>query len=405
MGELQEIARAVLEKAEERREKLTSLLCEFVGIRSLPGGEGKLAEAIKKSLIEAGADSVFVDPLGNCIGTIGDGPIHLVYDGHMDTVDAGDLGNWEIDPFKPVVRDGKIYGRGSADQKGGIASAVVALSIINELGIPDRFKISVVASVLEEPREGVAWQYIVEDDGIKPDFVVITEPSSLRIMRGHLGRAEFEIIIRGRSAHGSMPEKGVNAIELMVPVLQELFELSGKLREHPVLGKGRLTVTEVKTRSPSLCAVPDIAVVHIDRRLTLGEDEESALEELRNLESVKKINAEVKPVREALRSYTGLLCTKKPLYPPWLMDEEHPLISAAKDAYRNLFRSEPKVDVWKFSTNGVATCGIYGIPTVGFGPGDPSLAHTPMEYCPIDDIVKAAAFYAALPYFLKQQKI
>ncbi|MCD6086790.1 MAG: YgeY family selenium metabolism-linked hydrolase [Candidatus Hydrothermae bacterium] len=385
-----------LEKAEERRSLLIDLLLKFIAAKSLPGREGDMAERVKEALFKLGIDDITVDPMGNVIGTIGKGEKHLVFDGHMDVVDAGDLKAWEVDPFRGELIEGKIYGRGASDQKGGLASAIVALSLLKESGLPDDLRVSVVASVLEEPREGLAWRYIIEEDGIRPDFVVLTEPSSLRIMRGHLGRAEIEIEVRGRSAHGSMPEEGVNAIEKMVPILEEVLKLRERLREHPVLGKGKLTVSEVRSEAPSLCAVPDRASIHIDRRLTLGEDEEAAVHELRSLDAVRKAGALVRLVKDPIKSYTGLLYRKEPLYPPWLLEEDHPFLKAAKEAYRSVFNTEPVVDVWKFSTNGVATAGLHKIPSLGLGPGDPSLAHAPMEFCPVDDLVKATAFYAQL---------
>ncbi len=389
---------SLLERAEERRSLLVDLLLKFIAAKSLPGCEGEMAERVKEALLELGIDDITVDPMGNVIGTVGKGEKHLVLDGHMDVVDAGDLKAWEVDPFRGELIDGKIYGRGASDQKGGLASAIVALSLLKESGLPDDLRVSVVASVLEEPREGLAWRYILEEDGIRPDFVVLTEPSSLRIMRGHLGRAEIEIEVRGRSAHGSMPEEGVNAIEKMVPILEEVMKLRERLREHPVLGRGKLTVSEVRSEAPSLCAVPDRAFIHIDRRLTLGEDEDSALRELLSLDAVRKAEAKVRLVKEPIKSYTGLLYRKEPLYPPWLLEEDHPFLKAAEKAYRSVFSAEPVVDVWRFSTNGVVTAGLHKIPSLGFGPGDPSLAHAPMEFCPVDDLVKATAFYAQLAF-------
>ena len=387
----------ILQKSKSYQKDLLNLLRKFISIPSFSGEEEKFAKMFQYELESVGFDNVFIDSLGNVIGTIGKGSFHIAYDGHMDTVDIGNPDRWEVDPFTGEVKGGYIYGRGSTDQKGGLASAIYASKILKEMRLTDEFKITVIGSVLEETREGVSWQYIIEEGGIKPDFIVLTEPTNLEIKRGHLGRTEIEIEVKGISAHGSMPEMGRNAIEESIPVLKELLFLRDSLPSHPVLGRGKLTVTGINSSSPSLCAVPDRVVIHIDRRLTLGEDERKALSEIENLESIKGGDSTVYIVKNPIPSYTGFLYKTDLLYPPWLLEENNPFLQKAIRTYEILFKSKPRVGTWRFSTNGVVTYGLYRIPTIGFGPGNEEVAHTPNEYCPIDHLVKSTAFYAALP--------
>jgi putative selenium metabolism hydrolase len=387
----------ILERTKRYEGDLVNLLKRFISIPSFSGKEEKMAENLLKEMESIGFDDVFVDPLGNVIGTCGRGSLHIAYDGHMDTVDVGNPERWEVDPFKGELREGCIYGRGSTDQKGGIASVIYAVKVLKDMGLLDGFKITLVGSVLEEAREGVSWQHIINEGGIKPDYVVLTEPTNLEIKRGHLGRTEIEIEVRGISAHGSIPEMGRNAIEESIPILKELLSLRDNLPSHPVLGRGKLTVTEINSSSPSLCAVPDRVVIHIDRRLTLGEDEKGVLKEIENLKSIKGGDTRVYLVKDPIPGYTGFLYKTDLLYPPWILEEDDPFLKRAIKTYETLFKSKPVVGTWRFSTNGVVTYGLYKIPTIGFGPGKEEVAHTPNEFCPIDHLVKATAFYASLP--------
>ncbi len=156
-------------------------------------------------------DEVTVDPMGNLIGRNGSGPRVIAFDGHVDTVDIGDRSLWDREPFSGDIEDGILYGRGTSDMKGGVASSVYAGGLIKQRGVPDNVTLYVTATVQEEDCDGLCWQYIANEDGIRPELVVITEPTSLRVYRGHRGRMEMEVHTSGVSCHGSAPERGVNA--------------------------------------------------------------------------------------------------------------------------------------------------------------------------------------------------
>ena len=227
--------------------------------------------------------------------------------------------------------------------------------------------------------------------------MVSTEPTSCRIYRGQRGRMEIKVSTSGISAHGSAPERGDNAIYKMAPILLELQELNNHLGDHDFLGKGSLTVSEVFYTSPSRCAVADGCSISIDRRLTVGETADSALKEIRELPSVKAADAFVEMYDYARPSYTGLVYPTEAYFPTWLIEEDHITTKALVDAYQGLFKEAPIVDKWTFSTNGVAIMGRYGVPCIGFGPGAEEEAHAPNEKTWKNDLVKAAAMYAAIP--------
>ncbi len=376
------------------KEDLTEFLRDIVSIPSMNGDEGAVILRIEKEMNKLEYDEVWIDGLGNLFGRIGNGSRLLVIDGHTDTVGVGNPENWTVDPFSAEIKDGFLYGRGAADQKGGLASAVYAGKIVKEAGIPDDVSLIVAATVLEEDQEGISWQFILEEKNVFPDAVLLTEPSELGIRIGQRGRVEIKIETKGVSSHGSAPDRGENAIYKMAPVIKEIEQLNGRLKDDKILGKASITISEIKSTAPSLCAVADSASVHLDRRLTTGETFETAIEEIRNLDSVRKSGAKVSCPDYNVLSYTGQKKFVKAYFPTWLMDKNDPLVHAAGETFVRLYNKEPEIGTWVFSTNGVTTKGIYDIPTIGFGPGEERYAHAPDERIRIDEVVSAVAFYA-----------
>jgi acetylornithine deacetylase/succinyl-diaminopimelate desuccinylase-like protein len=161
---------------------------------------------------KVGFDKVEIDPMGNVLGYIGHGKHVIAMDAHIDTVGIGDRNLWNYDPYKGFEDDEIIIGRGSTDQEGGMVSMVYAGKIIKDIGLEDDYTLIVTGTVQEEDFDGLCWQYIVNESNIKPEFVVITEPTSLNIYRGHRGRMEIKVTTHGVSCHGSAPERGDNAI-------------------------------------------------------------------------------------------------------------------------------------------------------------------------------------------------
>lgn len=395
---MEHIFQKINELAEKYRDYSADNLSKLVKIRSLCTHEKDVQLTLTGMMEEAGFDEVKRDGMGNVIGRIGTGRKILAIDGHVDTVDTGTRENWTFDPLGGAIKDGFIHGRGSVDQKGGIASFLTSGKILKELGFKEDLTIYFIGSVMEEDCEGLSWRYIIEEDKIKPDVVILTEPTGLAITRGQRGRMEMEVLFSGTSCHGSAPERGKNAIYMASRVALEIEKLNNTYKSKGFLGKGSITVTEIISGSPSLCAVPDYAKIHLDRRLTTGETIEVALKEIEELS--RHFNAKVKLPYYSGKSYTGLDSGMEMYYPAWEMPEDHEVIQTGVNAYKNCFAEAPKVDKWVFSTNGIMTCGIYGIPTIGFGPGNEVLAHAPDEKVNIRDLVAASAFYAAYAFEL-----
>ncbi len=271
--------------------------------------------------------------------------------------------------------------------------------IIKDLAIEGDWQLWLTGTVLEEDCDGLCWQYLINEKVLRPDVVVITEPTNLGVYRGQRGRMEIEVRAPGRSAHGAHPELGENAVYRMAPVIAAIERLNQDLAAgaDPFLGKGSVTISHVRSTSPSLCAVADSCTIHVDRRLTRGETEESAVLQVEALESVARAGARVTVLDYARPSFTGLVYPTRKYYPAWVMEESHPAVRAAARAAAQALDAPPRLGKWGFSTNGVATCGMFGIPTVGFGPGDEVHAHTPDDQCPVAHLTRAARFYAAFP--------
>jgi len=397
-----ETFRKIYEYSEKYADYTAKNLSRLVQIKSLSMGEKDVQLELKKQMEVAGFDEVRIDGLGNVIGRIGNGKTILAIDAHMDTVDTGQLENWNFNPFSGEIKDGFVHGRGTVDQEGGAAAFVTAGKMIKEMGLAENLTIYFVGSVMEEDCDGLCWKYIVEEEGIRPDFAISTEPTNLNIYRGHRGRMEIGVHFYGVSCHGSAPERGDNAIYKAAKAALEIEKLNTRLKDDAFLGKGTVTISEIKSGSPSLCAVADYAYFHLDRRLTWGETKESAVAEIEEI--VKGMNAKVEVLHYEEVAYTGLKYGMEKYYPTWKISEDHEIVQTGVQAFTSLFNQKPVVDKWTFSTNGVTINGYYNIPLIGFGPGNEVMAHAPNEKVPVEHLVKAAAFYAGFAVQLSKNK-
>jgi putative selenium metabolism hydrolase len=384
-------------KAKAYEDDTAAFLMDMVRVPAFSMKEKGVIDVIEKEMKKVGFDEVTIDGLGNVIGRIGNGPRAIAFDAHIDTVYPGEMSLWNFDPFDAHIKDGKIWGRGTVDQEGGMAAMVYAAKIIKELNLNDKFTLYFTGTVMEEDCDGLCWKYILEQGKIKrPEMVVITEPTNLNIYRGHRGRMEMTVSIKGLSCHGSAPERGDNAIYKISKIALEIEKLNERIKNDPFLGKGTITVTQVFFSSPSQCAVPDGAIIQLDRRLTQGETRESAVAEVQQACKLAGYpDAEVKVLRYEEKAYTGLVYPMDKYYPTWTVPESSPWLKEAVSAFQGVFDKEPIVDKWTFSTNGVSIAGMNNIPCIGFGPGNEIYAHAPNEACPVEHLSKAVAFYTA----------
>ena len=397
--------------------------------------KGKIELAAEKMRM-LGFDRVEIDPMGNLLGYMGSGKTLIAFDGHIDTVGVGNSDNWRFDPYEGYETADEIGGRGASDQEGGIVSAIYGAKIMKDLNLlSDKYTVLVTATVQEEDCDGLCWQYIINESGIKPEFVVLNEPTDSGIYRGQRGRMEIRIDVKGVSCHGSAPERGDNAIYKMADILQNVRDLNENSAEESdgikglvkmldekynpqwqearFLGKGTITASEIFFTSPSRCAVADSCSVSLDRRMTAGETWEKCLDEIRDLPAVKKygVDVTVSMYEYSRPSYTGCVYPIECYFSTWVVPEDHPVTRTVEKAYKSLYGDErtgsvetletrrfrPLIDKWTFSTNGVAIMGRNGIPCIGFGPGSEAQAHAPNEKTWKQDLVTCASVFALIP--------
>lgn len=388
--------------AEKYRNDCAQFLRDLIRLPSESSKEGAVAERIIQEMKKVGFDNAWSDDYGNVIGQIGKGPIRIVYDGHIDTVGVGNLSNWPHDPFEGKVENGTIYGRGASDNKAASAVQVYGAKIFKDLMTQghkelEQFTVFVVGSVQEEDCDGLGLRYALEKTIKNVHFVCMGECTDLQVYRGHRGRMEINVTARGQSCHGSAPERGDNAIYKMTKLITEIEQLNTKLKNDPFLGKGTCAVTHISCETPSLCAVPDGCRIHIDRRLTHGEDKALAVKQIEELPSFDRESMRVEVLVYDTPSYKGKVLTTEKYYPTWVLPEEHPLVQAGANAATQVLGRKARIDKWTFSTNGIASMGQLGIPSIGFGPAREEDTHSIKDCVKIDDLVTSVAFYAALP--------
>ena len=387
----------MFELPSQDRQALTSFLQDMVRIPSPSSQEGAMAERLAAEMRAVGFDEVWTDRVGNVVGRIGPGSgPRLLYDGHMDVVGVGDPAAWTHAPFGADIQNGVLYGRGATDMKGPLASLVYGAKLLKDSGVNLAGDLFVVGVVQEEPCEGYAMRVLVEEEGVRPDWVVLAEPTHLQLSRGQRGRMELQVTVHGRSCHASMPQLGENAIYGAARIIFSLELLADLLADDPFLGKGTLAVTHIQNTAGSKNVIPDSCTFVIDRRLTLGETAAKALAEVEGVIARERVRAEAHLAEFEYTSYTGYRCHGPEYYPAWVVPEHHTLVQAAAHAVRQVTGERPAIGKWDFSTDGVYTMGVAGIPTVGIGPGEETQAHTADEHIRLADCYAAAQIYAQL---------
>src|SRR3989304_3019308 len=317
----------IKKKVQDNRENIIQFLRDIVAIPSMDGQLKDVGERIQAEMRKLGFDEARFDKMGNTIGRIGNGPKVIVFDSHIDTVGVGDPSEWEWDPFAGKVENGILYARGACDEKGSTPGMVYGLAIARDLGLLDGYTAYYFGN-MEEWCDGIAPNTFVEaDPKVKPDFVIIGEPTKMQVYRGHKGRIELKITATGRSAHAASHYLGDNAVYKMVAIINQIRELDRRMRfgmgKHPVLGYASIAVTEVSARPHSLNAVPNQFTIYIDRRITLNEPHDEVIDIIKGL-IPDYLQAEI--VVEELfydtPSYTGFTFPLHKYFPAWLRSEE-----------------------------------------------------------------------------------
>jgi len=346
-------------------------------------GESALADLLFKRLgdirgLEVQRQSVAVDR-SNVVATLKGtgGGRSLMLNGHMDTVGVDGM---NIQPFQPALRDGFVHGRGACDMKGAIAAMIGAVKTL--AGSKERLRGDLILSfVVDEEHLSIGITKLVEE--FRADAAIVGEPTNLRIATAHKGFVWIEIETKGKAAHGSVPEKGIDAIVHGARIVNQLSEVQQKLktREHPLLGPAKIHTSTVQGGT-HWSIVPDRCVLRLERRTLPGEPTKLVMQEIEQLlSSIKRqdpsFNGEAKVIFER---------------PPLETPTSEPVVQTLQQTVgeRDADMSVVGVPYW---TDGAVLSRSGSIPTCLFGPGDISVAHSPDEYVNANDVVRAADIY------------
>jgi len=400
-------AQEIKKRVEANHENIVQFLRDIVAIPSMDGQLKDVGECIQAKMRNLGFDEARFDKMGNTVGRIGHGPKVIVFDSHIDTVGVGDPAEWDWDPFVGKVENGALYARGACDEKGSTPGMIYGLAIARDLGLLDGYTAYYFGN-MEEWCDGIAPNSFVEaDPQVLPDFVVIGEPTKMQIYRGHKGRIELKITAHGQSAHAASHYLGDNAVYKMMSIISQIRELDRRMRfgmgYHPIQGYPSIAVTNVEARTASLNAVPDQFAIYLDRRITLNEPRDEVIATIKGLiPDYLQDEIHVEEMFYDAPSYTGFVFPVSKFYPPWLLDDAHPLTRAGQSTIEALWGESRSLGTWDFSTNGTYWAGKAGIPSIGFGPGDEKTAHMRHENVPLNEVVEATEFYALLPKILSE---
>ncbi|MBI3537774.1 MAG: YgeY family selenium metabolism-linked hydrolase [Chloroflexi bacterium] len=398
---------AIKTRVAAQRDDIIKFFRDMCAIPSMNSQLKQVGERVGAEMTRLKFDEVRFDQMGNILGRIGPSPSLrmarvIVYDSHIDTVGIGDPASWQWDPFKGKIENGILFARGACDEKGSTPGMVYGLALARDLGWLDGFTAYYFGN-MEEWCDGIAPNTFVEvDPKVRPDFVVIGEPTKMQVYRGHKGRVELKITAKGKSAHAASNFLGDNAIYKLLDIIAGIRDLDATLHTDAFLGKGTVTVSDMKVSTVSINAVPDEATIFIDRRVTFGETKEQAVAQINALipnDQRDKIKLEELFYDEP--SYTGFKFPVDKYYPAWALEENHPLVEAGQKTIQALWNETRATGKWSFSTNGTYWAGKANIPSIGFGPGDEIYAHSTLDQNKLDDVVAATEFYALLPKMLQ----
>jgi putative selenium metabolism hydrolase len=366
-------------------EAALSFAADLVRIPGLPGREGDVARRVREEMEALGLADVRVDEVGNVIGVArgrGEAPPVLL-NAHLDVVAEGVHADWEVPPFSGGVQGGYLHGRGAMDIKGPLALQTYAAAAM----IDDAPGDVIVAHTVLEERGGLGMKHLLDSGSVDPAVVVLGEATHGDVCIGHRGRAELEIVLEGVAGHASVPGRASNALDLLGPALAAVRDLAEDQESDPVLGASSLVATMVDVRPETRNVIPDHVVVAVDWRVLPGATEAALVKRLRERLRERAgsppagLVYDVRVATERQRTYTGLEEEWRMFSPGFLMSPKHPAVRAAAKAVgaRSGGAGAAAVRPWSFATDGGWSCGVHGIPTVGFAPGEERYAHTNRE--------------------------
>jgi succinyl-diaminopimelate desuccinylase len=364
---------------------------------SLPGEEGEVAALVRGEMEDLGYDEVWTDDWGNVVGLLRGRGIGspVMFNGHMDHVDPGQGDEWPHPPYGGEIHEGRLWGRGVADMKGPLAAMVHGVGLLARENLRPAGDVY-VAAVVQEEVGGLGSKKLVE--AVHTDLAVVGEATSNHLARGHRGRIEVVVRVRGKSVHASVPGQGVNPHHVLARFIQRLETLP--LADDQTFGGSSVAPTLYLTNQHSSNVIPGEARLHLDWRNVPGEGPEEVLAQLQPLlegclSEVKGSEGELKLHTRELRTYTGFDETFPAVFPSFGLPAEHPLVQRGRAVLKRALSRPVEVIIWRFATDGGHLMEA-GVPTIGFGPAEAQELHTVGESVPLSLLEEGLLGYAAL---------
>lgn len=354
-----------------------------------PGNEKRVAEVIKTYLASSNLH-VELDDLGNnranifvTYPNVATDEKYLVYSGHLDTVPTGKV-EWEHDPFSGKVVGNKVYGRGTTDMKGGVAAMILALEYLDRAGLKLKGKVQFVGTAGEEV-DGYGAKKVVEKRQIdKATAMVVSEPSENQLFTAHKGCLWLEITTNGKTAHGSMPDQGINAILSMNEFINTLQTYQFDYTPHPLLGHPTINIGTIEG-GVKTNVVPDQCKLTLDIRTIPGQDKDKILKDIENMIQEISVRSQSTYQIKVINSMESVGT-----------HESDDFVKLAVTTAKNHLNKDLSPLGVNYYTDASVYCPHLQIPTIIVGPGNPKLAHQPDEYIEIDKFIESIRYFMAL---------
>ncbi len=393
----------IIQTVEENRQEIIDFVQKCVQIPSLTGEEKELGDYILKRMIAWGLDDIELvekEPgHPNILARVNgkkEGPT-IVFNGHLDVVPVGDESLWTDPPFSGVIKDGKMYGRGTSDMKAGTCTSILSAVMLKRSGVPLDGNVLLTVVCDEEVCGERGVIHLLDEKRIQGDMGINCEPTNIRQVNiCHKGILKVQIKVYGKTAHGSRPYLGINAIEKTVPLLVKIQELEEKLKErsHPILPPPTILMAMIES-GYAMNIVPDVCTVSLCWRMLPTESKEQCLKELQDiLDDLAQKDTDFKAEMEVWQGYR----------PPLDVPEEAPIIGYIQKAHQYVTGEEIPIG---FAGGGVDACFIVketGMPMPVYGPGNAEVIARPDEYVHVEDLITAVKVYAIATYYAMQGK-
>ena len=374
----------ILKSVERLRDAMVQWLREFIGIPTVNGEETVLAERIVELCREWGVRAQVWEKeprRGNAVLELGEGQPSLLLTAHLDTVPPG--AGWKTDPFRAEVRDGWVVGRGAVDDKGPLVSILGAVRAILDLDVELQGRVIVVGAAGEETGRFFGLPWLLEEGVVQPTYAIVAEATdNVCVEVAEKGILYVRVVTRGRAAHGSKPELGVNAIVHMAQVIQRLATFHIPHPPHPYLSPPTINIGTI-CGGTAANVVPDRCELVINIRYLPGQREEEILDIIRAEaeaagRSLPGFRVEVERIRGA---------------PPAETNPESAVVRAVRYAIRRVWGAEARL-VGTGITTHAKPLRLRGIETAVYGPGREAMCHVANERIEIEELVRGAAVYA-----------